>query len=68
MWIVAHLLNHRHLTLGAVRLGLLLPLFLLEPHVPMMHHRAGQLVDAHLFLCAEPKDVNRALQKPRNVV
>lgn len=49
------------LTLSAIGLRLLLPLLLLELHVPVMHHSTGQLVDAQLFLCIKAQDVNGIL-------
>ena len=45
------------LTLIAVRLSLLLSLFLLELHGPMMHHSAGKLVDANFLLSGETQNI-----------
>ena len=53
--------ERRRLTLGAIWLGLLLTLLLLELHVPVVHHSTSQLVDAHLFLRVEPQDVDGTL-------
>lgn len=54
-------LRRRCFTLCAVRLGLLLALFLLEFHVPIMHHSSCQLVDARLLFNGETKNVNSFL-------
>lgn len=48
-------------TFRAVGLCLLLPLFLLEFHVPIMHHGTSQLVDPDFLLGAETQDVNGIL-------
>ena len=50
-------------TFGAVRLGLLLTLLLLELHVPVMHHGARELVDGSLFVSAETQNVHSTLWK-----
>ena len=51
----------RSLTLCAIGLRLLLPLLLLEPHVPIMHHSAGQLVDGHLLFSGEAQNIEGLL-------
>ena len=48
-------------TFCAVRLCLLLPLLLLELHVPVVHHGTRQLVKPRLLLGGEAQDVNGAL-------
>lgn len=48
----------RHLTLSAIRLRLLLPLLLLEFHVPIMQHSTGKLVDGDFFFVGEAQDVS----------
>lgn len=56
------------LTLGAVGLRLLLSLLLLELHIPIMHHSACQLVDAHFLISAEAQNINGFLfHKKRNM-
>jgi len=53
------------LTLSAVRLCLLLPLLLLELHVPIMHHSTCQLVDGEFFFTGEAQDVSGSLLKEK---
>lgn len=48
-------------TFSTVWLCLLLPLLLLEFHVPIMHHGSCQLVDPNFLLWAEAQDVNGIL-------
>lgn len=50
-----------HLTLSAVRLGLLLSLLLFKLHASMMHHRTCQLVDADFLISSEAQNVNGSL-------
>ena len=49
------------LTLGAVRLCLLLSLLLFKLHASMMHHSSCQLVDADFLISSEAQDVNGSL-------
>lgn len=53
------------LTLGAVGLRLLLPLFLLKLHVAIMHHSAGQLINGHFLLSCETQDIEGFLWAKR---
>lgn len=55
------------LTLSAVRLGLLLPLLLLELHVPIMHHSAGKLVDGEFFFIGEAQHISSCLLNRKNI-
>lgn len=48
----------KRLTLRAVGLRLLLPLLLLEFHVPIMHHSAGKLVDGDFLFVGEAQDIS----------
>lgn len=50
------------LTFSAIRFCLLLTLFLLEFHVPIMHYCACQFVDSYFLICIETQDVNGTLK------
>lgn len=58
---MAHGLSRRVGTFRAVRLCLLLPLLLLELHVPVVHHGARQLVESRFLLWGEAQDVDGTL-------
>ena len=49
-------------TFCAIRLCLLLSLFLLELHVPIVHDSPCQLVDGRLLISSEAQDVNGTLE------
>ena len=51
------------LTLGAIWLRLLLPLLLLELHVPIMHHSSSQLVDGHFLFSGESQNIKGLLRR-----
>lgn len=54
-------------TFRAIWLSLLLPLLLLELHVPVMHYSPRELVDGCLFIRAKTQDVHSTLWKELNL-
>lgn len=50
-------------TFCAIWLSLLLTLFLLEFHVPIMHHSPCELIDGHSFIRSEAQNVNGTLPR-----